>query len=80
MAESLSLKWKRPDTTEYPKVWYTFKARDLDSDELVEYRVQDLPLNRLDEIYEFMFNNYIIDEPIGECLGKFVHFHSNKPS
>lgn len=77
MAKSLSLKWKRPKTTEYPKVWHTFKARDLDSDELVEYRIQDLPLDRLDEIIEFMFNNYIVDEPIGQVLGKFSALSPN---
>lgn len=69
MAESLVLKWKRPESLEYPKVWHTFKARDLDSDKLVEYQIQDLPLERVDEIFDFMFKNYIVDEPIGQVLG-----------
>lgn len=72
MAESLVLKWKRPETLEYPKVWHTFKARDLDSDELVEYRIQDLPLERIDDVLDFMLKNYIVDEPIGQVLGMFV--------
>lgn len=69
MAEIPTLKWKRPATLEYPKVWYTFKARDLNSDELVEYRVQDLPLEKADEVFEYMYNNYIKDEPVGAVLG-----------
>lgn len=70
MAEKfLTLKWKRPDSTEFPKVWHTFKARDLYSDELVEYRIQDLPLERMEEAFEHMFDNYIKDEPIGQVLG-----------
>lgn len=76
MADSkgFSLKWKRPDRLEYPKVWHTFKARDLDSDELVEYRIQDLPLDRADEAYEHMIANFVRDEPIGQVLGAYKMF------
>lgn len=68
-SDSLSLHWKRPERLEYPKVWHTFKARDLNSDNLVEYRIQDLPLEKADEAYEHMFSNYVQDEPIGQVLG-----------
>lgn len=71
MAE-LTLKWKRPNTVKYPKVWHTFKAKDLDCDEMVEYRIQDLPLDRTDEVFEHMIANYIQDEPIGQVLGNFL--------
>lgn len=67
---ALSLKWKRPETLEYPKIWHTFKARDLDSDKLVEYRIQDLPLDRIDDAFEHMFAYYVREEPIGQVLGK----------
>lgn len=67
----LALIWKRPDTIEYPKVWHTFKARDLDSDKLVEYRIQDLPLDRVDDAYAHMVANYNQDEPIAQVLGRF---------
>lgn len=70
--DGLSLKWKRPDTVEYPKVWHTFKARDLDSAELVEYRIEDLPLEKVDQVFEHMQANYIRDEPIGQSLGGFL--------
>lgn len=75
---ALSLKWKRPETLDYPKVWYTFKARDLDSDELVEYRIQDLPLDRADDALEHMIANFVHDEPIGQVLGKSTNCHSNQ--
>lgn len=70
-SNSLSLKWKRPEKLEYPKVWHTFKARDLDSNELVEYRIQDLTLERADEAYQHMFVNFVQDEPIGQVLGTY---------
>lgn len=71
MAE-LRLKWNRPNTVEYPKVWHTFKAKDLDSDEMVKYRIQDLPFDRADDVFEHMIANYIQDEPIGQVLGNFL--------
>lgn len=73
MCEKLNFIWKRPDITEYPKVWHTFKARDIDSDNLIEYRIQDLPKSRADEAFKHMWSNYIQDEPIGQALGEFYH-------
>lgn len=72
----LAFIWKRPDTIEYPKIWHTFKARDLDSDKLVEYRIQDLPLNRFDDAYAHMVGNYNQDEPIAQVLGRFFQYFS----
>lgn len=69
----LTLKWKRPETIEFPKIWHTFEARDLYSDELVEYRIQDLPLDKTDEAFDHMVANYMQDEPIGQVLGKISH-------
>lgn len=63
------LRWKRPDSAEYPKIWHTFKARDIDSDNLVEYRIQDLPMDRTDDLFEHMLATFIADEPIGHVLG-----------
>lgn len=64
----LQLKWVRPDTTEFPKVWRTFKAADLGSDELVEYRIEDLTEDRFEDALQHMLNNYLLDEPISEAL------------
>lgn len=63
------LKWKRPVSDEYPKVWHAFKARDIGSDNLVEYRIQDLPLDRIDDLFEHLLATFIPDEPIGQALG-----------
>lgn len=62
--------WERPKTVEFPKIWHTFKARDLDSDELIKYRIQDLPLDRMEEAFEHMRANYNQDEPIAQVLGR----------
>lgn len=71
MSENLiSMKWKRPDSVEYPKVWHRFKARDLNSDRLVEYRIQDLTDERAEEAYEHMRQNYLAGEPVTVCFGK----------
>lgn len=69
MSEKITLKWKRPSSVEYPKIWHTFKARDIDSDDLVEYRIVDVPKSRADDVYEHMRLNYILDEPVGQAFG-----------
>lgn len=77
----MSLTWKRPDTGDYPKVWHTFMARDTDGDNLVEYRIQDLPPDRANDAYEHMLGNYILDEPVAQVLGSagdLVHFEDYK--
>lgn len=55
--------WKRELTPEYPNVWLKFQAKDSDSEELVEYRVQDLPEERFEEAIEHMLKYFIRDEP-----------------
>lgn len=63
------LQWKRPASVEFPKIWHTFKARDIQSDNLVEYRVQGLPLNRADDYIEHLLTNFYGEEPAGKALG-----------
>lgn len=72
--KNFTLKWKRTDTFEYPKVWHTFKAKDIDSDNLVEYRIQDLPESRFQEGIDFMAENFCKYEPLNEALGEFKPF------
>lgn len=55
--------WVRPENVSYPKVWTTFLAKDLDSDNLVEYRVQDLPEDRFEDTVKYLLENYLNDEP-----------------
>lgn len=62
----IQMTWKRPDF-EYPKVWHRFKARDLNSDKFVEYRIEDLLETRADEVFEHMKVNYFPDEPISQA-------------
>lgn len=67
--ESLTLSWKRPKTLEFPKVWHTFMARDTNSANLVEYRIQDLPESKAEDVFKHMLDNYIPEEPIAQALG-----------
>ena len=60
----LPLKWSRPANVPYPNVWLRFKAKDLDSDELVEYRIQDVPEDQIEEAIERLTEFYIPDEPL----------------
>lgn len=60
----IKLNWIRPLAVEYPKIWHTFKARDVDSDQFVEYIIQDLPEDRAEDAYKHMFEGYIQDQPI----------------
>lgn len=77
-SDIIQMKWKRPDSVEYPKVWYRFKARDLNSDELVEYRIEDLSESKVEESFKHMRENYIIDEPITQALGIYMLFFLKK--
>lgn len=64
------MKWKRSNSVEYPKVWHRFKARDLNSDKLVEYRIEDLTEDRAEDAYQHMRDNYLAGEPVTVALGK----------
>lgn len=65
----MGLSWKRPDNVTFPQVWLKFKAKDLNSDDLVEYRVQDLPLERYEDAIDHMCKYFIVDEPPSKSLG-----------
>lgn len=67
-SDYIKLKWTRPDSIEYPRIWHTFMARDLNSDSLVEYRIEDLPVSRVQDAYDHLLAHYIKDEPIGQVL------------
>lgn len=66
----INLKWKRSDSIEYPKVWHTFSARDLDSDDLVEYRIEDITKSNANEVLKHLKANYLPDEVLIQALGK----------
>lgn len=56
------LHWSRPANVPYPSVWLQFKAKDSDSDELVNYRVEDLSEDRVDDAIQHMLDNFVKDE------------------
>lgn len=68
----LKVKWSRPQTTEFPKIWKTFLATDINSEQLVEYRIQDLPESRFDDAIKHMISNYLQGEPVTCVLSKFI--------
>lgn len=65
----MSLTWRRPENIPFPSVWLKFKAKDLNSDNLVEYRVQDLPLDRYEDAIDHMCIHFLVDEPMCKSLG-----------
>lgn len=69
MCEISELKWKRPESSDYPKVWHTFKAKDIHSDESVEYRIEDLPESRYEEAIAMMAQYFCGDDPLWEAYG-----------
>lgn len=44
------------------QILHCFKAKNLDSDETVQYYVKFLPLNRINEALNLMISDYIPDE------------------
>lgn len=56
--------FKRPGNAAYPQVYYRFKAKDKNSDNIVEYRVQDLPEEYFEEAAKFMVEKFLPFETI----------------
>lgn len=73
---TLTLTWKRPENVSFPQVWLTFKAKDFNSDNLVEYRIQDLPHERYEEAIDYMCNEFLVNEPMCKSLGVANDEHS----
>lgn len=65
----LKLHWTRPTTADYPKIWRTFVGRDVNSDKLTEYRIEDLTESRFDDAIKHMEAFYLRDEPVSQVLG-----------
>lgn len=57
MEDLIELKWKRPESSVFPKVWHTFTEKDADSERLVEYRIEDLSESRREEAVKIMANS-----------------------
>lgn len=57
-------KFERPKHLEFPKVYHTFQAKDVDSDNLVTYRVQNLPVEYYERALELMKNYQLPEETL----------------
>lgn len=57
------VKFKRPKDLEYPKTYHTFHAKDSNTDELVEYVVEDLTEEYTEQALE-IFNSFLSPEEI----------------
>lgn len=60
----------------FPQVYHTFQAKDSDSDELVNYFVQDAPEDRFEEIVEFMVRDFLPYEAMCESKRVLEHKES----
>lgn len=67
--------WIRPDKPAVPTVYYTFRAKDADSDQLVTYRVEDLTEDRYDDMIQHYRDNFLDDEPF--CENRKVSSHED---
>lgn len=68
-------KFKRPESLSFPHVYYTFEAKDKHSEKVVEYRVQDLPVEYYEQAVNFMVKYFLPDETF--CASKEI---PEKPS
>lgn len=60
----MSIYWTRSNDIPYPNVWVSFKAKDVDSENLVEYRIQDVTEDDFEAVYENMKAFFFHDEPL----------------
>ena len=69
MPESFALTWKRPDSSDYPKVWHTFQAKDVNTDDLIGYSIEDLPESKFQEIIPILMEYFCKGAPIWDAYG-----------
>lgn len=58
--------FNRLHTSNYPSIYHTFEARDLHSNKLVQYRVEDFPRHRYEEGVQYMVQNFFEHEVMGK--------------
>lgn len=64
----MSSKFERSEDPSYPVIHYKFLAKSLKSNELVEYRIQDLPPEQNKKAIDFMLQHFLPDEPFQQAL------------
>lgn len=62
--------FRRPENLTFPHTYSTFKAKDKNSDNIIEYRVQDLPEKYYDEAIESMVKYFLPIENI--CVSRKI--------
>lgn len=56
--------WERENLENFPKVHCKFLAKDVNGDDLVEYRIQDLEDDRHEDVIQHMLKFFLPDEPV----------------
>lgn len=59
----------RPENLTFPQIYHRFQARDKGSDELIEYRIQDLLEEDYEKAIEIMAADYSPEESFSRCRG-----------
>jgi hypothetical protein len=54
--------FKRPENLSFPQIYYSFKAKDRDFNEIVDYHVQDLPEEYFERAIDLMVTEFLPDE------------------
>lgn len=60
---------KRVEGFVFPQIYHKFQAKDKDSDKIINYYVQDMPVDRFEELVEFMVKHFLPYEAMCECKG-----------
>ena len=63
--------WQRPENVPFPSIWHRFQAKDTESDEIVNYVVQDLPEDRFEDAVNHMLKYFVHDEPLCKAKGLY---------
>ena len=57
----------RPSNLEFPQIYHKFEAKDKDSDEIIEYQIQDLLEEDYDRAIEILGTDYSPEESFSRC-------------
>lgn len=64
----MTYNFKRPSILAFPQVYYKFKANDNNSNNVVDYIVQDLPEEIIDDAIKMLIEDYLSGEPFALAL------------
>lgn len=62
-------KFVRPASLDFPLTFHTFNAKDSESDEIVEYRIQDLLEEDFARAVDLMISDFVPEETLCHCRG-----------